>query len=287
LQKTMPSTRTVSMRGIGRPLAPSALARPAAPGRPLRSGVSLAGGGNPRSARQQAALRPAGPEPTRTVDSARRVRVGDGPTRSHARPATPALSDRDAQKRRRANILFVLTVLSACSVFLAVTTKAVGLAYVAGAACLSLVGYVFMLAQQAHMAATPVRARRTAPVHRTHAEDPFAEPRPDRRQPVQHQFRGERAARPPRRRPVEDWIDEDEVDERRARVERHEHRTQSVARAQRDDLASRRREQRRPWSEDPRPSGAVYGEPALFSREQPIVRRERRGHRTVEWSPAV
>jgi len=294
LQKAMPSTRSVSMRGIGRPLAPSALARPAAPARPLRSGVSLAGGGNPRSPRQQAALRPARPEPTRAVDSARRARVGDGPTRSHARPATPALSDRDAQKRRRANVLFVLTVLAACSVFLAATTKTVGLAYVAGAACLSLVGYVFMLAQQAHMKSTPVRARRAPSAHRTHAEDPFGEPRRDRRQPVPQQFRGQRATTPAsRRRPVEDCFDEDiddsEMIERQAtsRHERHEHRTQYVARSQRDDLTARRHEPRRPWSEDPRPSGAVYGEPTLFSREQPVVRRERRGHRTVEWSPAV
>lgn len=284
LQKAVPTTRAGSMRSMARPLAPSALARPAAPGRPLRSGVTLASGGSTRSPRQQAALRPVVENP-RTSDPVRRARVSDPPARRHGSMAS--MSEREALKRRRANVLFVLGVIAACSVFLAVTTKTTGVAWVAGIACISLVGYVFLLAQQANMARPVDRARRDAPAPRRHGPTDATTPRRRPSEPA------------PRRRPQRDaWDARDERPEEwdeemwapRPRPARRPSAS-SVARTTHDELSARRRQPARPrgWSEDPRPSGVVYGDPLFMSREQPIVRRERPNtrRRQPEWSPAV
>ena len=88
------------MRAMGRPLAPSSLARPAAPGRPLRSGVSLASGGSTRSPRQQAAMRPAADTYRQADPSARRTRA-DVATRTHG-GAIAAAGEQESMKRRRA-----------------------------------------------------------------------------------------------------------------------------------------------------------------------------------------
>jgi hypothetical protein len=271
LQRAMPAGRTVSMRGMARPLAPAPLARPAATGRPLRSGVTLAGGGNVRSAGQQAAMRPAGVEHARpSAGPARRRTHGDATGRVARRPA-PAVSGRDALKRRRANVLFVLGVTAACSVFLAVTSKSAGMTYVAVAACLAAVSYVVVLASSAQP--TAARPRRPA-AERAHRRSESG--------PVRAKTHGA-----PTRRPREqvDQFDQYEPAPRVAAAHDHrDHRVQSVTRA-RD--TTRRRELRDDTSYDPRPSGLVYGEPALFA--QPHERAARRaspGHRTVEWSPA-
>ena len=67
LQKTVPS-RGVTMRTMARPLAPSPLSRPAAPGRPvLRSGVKTHDGKTVRSAGQAA---PRHQEPVHQLDLA-------------------------------------------------------------------------------------------------------------------------------------------------------------------------------------------------------------------------
>lgn len=328
LQKAVPTTRAGSMRSMARPLAPSSLARPAAHGRPLRSGVTLASGGSTRSPRQQAALTPRGPEAPRH-DGVRRARVSDAPLRSHG--GVSAIAERDEVKQRRANVLFVLGVVAACSVFLAVTTKTAGVAWVAGLSCISLVGYVFLLAQQANASRPTDRDRRPQPASRQHGRRAVVderemwaderwddEPAPRRAR----EYRGQRAEHEPRHR-------RDELSESRARparparqepaprrraaaaeyVERTEHdgwddemwgerrapRQSRSSRAQlsrpvRDQLSDRRREPARPrsWSEDPHPSGVVYGDPLFMSREQPIVRRQRPAtrRRTTEWSPA-
>ena len=82
------------MRAMGRPLAPSSLARPAAPGRPLRSGVSLASGGSTRSPRQQAAMRPA-------ADTYRADRPVVSPPPRRGRHPHPRWCDRRRQRPRR------------------------------------------------------------------------------------------------------------------------------------------------------------------------------------------
>ncbi len=50
-------------------------------------------------------------------------------------------------KRRRTNVLFVLVVATACSMFLAATTGSTALLYVFALSFLSLCGYVYLLAQ--------------------------------------------------------------------------------------------------------------------------------------------
>ena len=50
-------------------------------------------------------------------------------------------------KRRRSNVLFVLVIVAACSMFLAATTGSTALLYVFALAFLALCGYVYLLAQ--------------------------------------------------------------------------------------------------------------------------------------------
>lgn len=162
LQRAMPSSRTVSMRAMGRPLAPSPLSRPAASGRPtLRSGVRTHGG-NVRSAGQQAAMRSTRPDVARLHDASLRSRPRGEPVRQRAhQPATRSVRDqRDAVRRRRANVLLVLALVAGCSVFLAATTKAQPLAYLAAGSCFAIAAYLLVLGQ----AARPVvPERRGAP----------------------------------------------------------------------------------------------------------------------------
>jgi hypothetical protein len=151
LQRTMPSRG--GMRTMARPLAPSPLSRPAAPGRPvLRSGVRTHG-----PARQPAhqSSRPSRAEAAspRMYDASLRSRShGDRQrTRTH-RPVGPGegrrrLSARDAMKRRRANTLFVLVLISGCSLFLAATTRAESMLYTFVLAFMGLCGYVYLLGQ--------------------------------------------------------------------------------------------------------------------------------------------
>jgi len=172
LQRAMPSSRTVTVRSMGRPLAPSPLPNPAAAGRPvLRSGVRTHGAGNNRSAGQQAAVRPRH-DVARLHDASLRSRShGDPRARSGhpaPAPAEPLVAD---PRRRRANVYFVLVFVLGCSVFLALTTKAQSLVYLAGAAGLSIVAYAYVLGQARHSrrasAPPPPRRRPVAQEHRT------------------------------------------------------------------------------------------------------------------------
>jgi hypothetical protein len=151
LQRAMPSRG--GMRTMARPLAPSPLSRPAAPGRPvLRSGVRTHGPArhpahqSTRSGRAEAAS-------PRLYDASLRSRShGDRQrTRTH-RPVGPGegrrrLSAREAMKRRRANTLFVLVLVSGCSLFLAATTRAESMLYTFVLAFMGLCGYVYLLGQ--------------------------------------------------------------------------------------------------------------------------------------------
>jgi hypothetical protein len=151
LQRTMPSRG--GMRTMARPLAPSPLSRPAAPGRPvLRSGVRTHGPAR-HPAHQSGRSSRADVASPRMYDASLRSRThGDRQrTRTH-RPVGPGegrrqLSAREAMKRRRANTLFVLVLLSGCSLFLAATTRAEALLYTFVLAFMTLCGYVYLLGQ--------------------------------------------------------------------------------------------------------------------------------------------
>jgi len=162
LQRAMPSSRTVSMRSMGRPLAPSPLARPAAAGRPvMRSGVTTHGSGSTRSARQQAAVHPH-PEVARLHDASLRGRTHGESRRHAARPAAPDAAGSSDVRRRRANVIFVLALIAGCSTVLALTTKAQSLVYLAGAAGLSIVAYAYVLGQAGRRQAPRPQVRSVA-----------------------------------------------------------------------------------------------------------------------------
>jgi len=113
-----------------------------------------------RSNRSEGAYRrprPAREEPRYSHDdtapSGRRAH-GDstGERRRPAAPAqrsapTPPSGTRSPAKQRRSNVLFVLVITTACSLFLAVTTSSTVVLYGFVLAALALCGYVYMLAQ--------------------------------------------------------------------------------------------------------------------------------------------
>lgn len=148
LQSTVPSRAGGSLRPVGRPLAPSPLQRPAAGGRP--GDVRVARAGQPsRTHRAPGQMAAASVRP-RTHSGTHTGAHGDhtgGHARSHrqaqVRRSTPA---HDA-KRRRANVLFSLVIVTASTLFLAATTKATAMLYLFALAFLALCGYVYLLAQ--------------------------------------------------------------------------------------------------------------------------------------------
>jgi hypothetical protein len=150
LQRAMPQRS--GMRTMARPLAPSPLTRPAAAGRPaLRSGVRTHA---PASSRHPGhhPPRPIRAEPQRMHEASLRTRNhGDRHrSRSHravGAAARPNVSPRDAMKRRRSNVLFVLVLVAGCSLFLAATTKAQGMLYTFVLVFMALCGYVYLLGQ--------------------------------------------------------------------------------------------------------------------------------------------
>lgn len=183
LQSTAAPARG-SMRTIGRPLAQSPLQRPAAPARPAHviphhrhssvhidtadptgspgqyvepapEGPRYRSHGDPSGAqRRPAERRDRGPRGHGArVDGHPRVNGhahlnGHGHTNGHrqtqmARSVDPMAS----QKRRRGNVLFVLVVATACTLFLAATTSSTALMYAFAASFIALCGYVYLLAQ--------------------------------------------------------------------------------------------------------------------------------------------
>jgi hypothetical protein len=75
----------------------------------------------------------------------------DAPRRTHGDPTGGQRRPGDPTgeiKRRRSNILFVLVVSTACTLFLAATTSSDVMLYLFAIAFLSLCGYVYLLAQQ-------------------------------------------------------------------------------------------------------------------------------------------
>ena len=58
-------------------------------------------------------------------------------------------------KRRRSNVLFLLVITTACTLFLAGTTSSTVLLYVFALSFLALCGYVYLLAQSSQREAGP------------------------------------------------------------------------------------------------------------------------------------
>ena len=198
LQKAVPA-RSVTVRSMARPLAPppplppppSPLRRPAAAGRPvLRSGVRTHE--RPKAVSTlpapQSRTPPPLPAEVRSRTHGSGARAAD---RRRHRPAaaTSPVAVRAGVKRRRANVLFVLVLIAACSLFLAATMQTESLYYVAGAAFVGLCAYVYVLAQ---------RRKREVPAERrdgSHA-GPAASCRPRRRaRPRRRRGRHRRGAR--------------------------------------------------------------------------------------------
>ena len=133
------------------------------------------------------------------IDSARLLRPrrpGPHPRRSPA-ARTPVRSPAaDGVKRRRANVLFVLALTAACTVFLAATSSSPGMTYAAVGACLALAAYVVVLAQASAAGARP----RRQPVSGGRRHEAVVEQAPARRQAAaapSPRYRGERATHAP------------------------------------------------------------------------------------------
>jgi len=149
---TLQSTSTPSRGALrmGRPLAQSPLQRPAAAGRPMHPHhrqASLHGGSTttqtrpPRSSetRSTAQFRTHG-DPS---GAHHRQTHMDRPAPAPRRPVDP----RADVRRRRTNVLFLLVVSTACTLFLAATTSSTVLLYVFVLSFLALCGYVYLLSQ--------------------------------------------------------------------------------------------------------------------------------------------
>ena len=77
------------------------------------------------------------------------------PTGGQRRPAAAPSAQRSPAKRRRSNILFVLVISTACTLFLAATTGSTVMLYGFVLAFLALCGYVYLLAQSSQRDAGP------------------------------------------------------------------------------------------------------------------------------------
>jgi hypothetical protein len=174
LQRAVPS-RGITVRTMGRSLAPSSLSRPAAAGRPgVRGSVRSA-----PSPRGQNSFGP--PRPTR--GDVQRMGEVSLRTRSHGlrdpsepvrRPLTEAGNATSVVKRRRANVLFVLVLTTLCAGFLAATTDNQSMVYVFALGMIALGGYLYLLVtlnqrEQGRPVAEPSRrAPRRAPMPEAH-----------------------------------------------------------------------------------------------------------------------
>lgn len=153
LQSTSMPSRG-GLRTIGRPLAQSPLQRPAAAGRP----------GQPAHAHHRQASLHSGVTSTpqrasRSIEARNQpqFRSHGDPTGGHHRQthmdrqATASRAQRPREgsdvRRRRTNVLFLLVISTACTLFLAATTASTVMLYVFALSFLALCGYVYLLAQ--------------------------------------------------------------------------------------------------------------------------------------------
>jgi hypothetical protein len=141
LQKAMPA-RSVQMRTIGRGLVGSPLERPAAAGRPVDSRAFRG-----QRTHTHTSVRQGGQAGRMGHPATPRMHEARLRSRTHGPAERRELSPRDAQKRRRANVLFLLVLSTGCSLYLAVITEAAAAMYVFALAFLALAGYLYLLGQ--------------------------------------------------------------------------------------------------------------------------------------------
>jgi hypothetical protein len=164
LQRTVPA-RGVAVRSMGRSLAPSMLARPAAPGRPdTRNGARVNGVVSSRMA-------PTSPT-TRPVRRDARMQEATLRPRQHGGAAEPRLAPglaggRAAEaRRRRANVLFLLVLTTVCAGFLAATTDSKAMVYLFAVSIVALGGYIYLLVTVNQQLGVRAEAPRRAPAPR-------------------------------------------------------------------------------------------------------------------------
>ena len=127
LQRAVPTRTMVPMRSMGRPLAsPSPLSRPAAPGRPGQMHRTAAA---PVAGQRMHAA---------TIDRT---------TGQHRQAHLHKVSQRELVRRRRANIFFMLVLVTGVTAFLAATTKANSMVYAFTFSFISLCCYCYKLVQ--------------------------------------------------------------------------------------------------------------------------------------------
>ncbi len=308
LQKAVPA-RSVTVRSMARPLAPppplppppSPLRRPAAAGRPvLRSGVRTHE--RPKAVSTLPAPQRRTPPPlpaevrSRTHGSG--ARAADRRRHRPAGAASP-VAVRDGVKRRRANVLFVLVLMAACSLFLAATMQTESLYYVAGAAFVGLCAYVYVLAQRRkrevpaarRAARTPARLRRSDLDDELDGEAEVDEaPAPERRRRshgpnVRYEERPARTRRSPspdptgaRRRPLEPVGEP-------AAARRRTHRSAADEALVTGAVRRRPRPDDRPRAARSRQAPARRGE--VRSGRRPARDASAAMARSERWSPAV
>jgi hypothetical protein len=188
LQRAVPG-RGVSVRSMGRSLAPSMLSRPAAPGRPdNRNGARATGVVSSRMAPTSPSTRPMRRDVRMQEVALRPRQHGTG---AEPRPAVGLTGSRAAEaKRRRANVLFLLVLTTVCAGFLSATTDSKAMVYLFAVSMVALGGYVYLLVtiNQQQMgdvgvARRPAASRRRAPARQYADEyEVWDEPAPRPRQ---------------------------------------------------------------------------------------------------------
>jgi hypothetical protein len=133
LERTVPTRSVGGVRSMARPLTSSPLQRPAATGRPGQPG------------RVHLTSVPADRPSMWAGEPVRRVREHGDDTGSTRR--APQISRREAIRRRRTNVLFVLVITVGMTLFLAATTQSQAMVYAFALAFVSLCGYCYKLAQ--------------------------------------------------------------------------------------------------------------------------------------------
>ena len=134
LQSTVPARAGGSLRPVGRPLAPSSMQRSTG-----RHGVSHRAHVEPRNRSHRAEMREASVR--------RHTEPAAAPHRAHRQTQVRRPDPAQDVRRRRANVLFVLVLTTAATLFLAATTKATAMLYLFALAFLALCGYVYLLSQ--------------------------------------------------------------------------------------------------------------------------------------------
>jgi len=141
LQRAVPTRNMTPMRSMARPLAPSPLQKPAVQHRSAQL---------PRAHGLPGSSATAGIERQHfTGELARRAPREQVREHGHRQAHLQArqISRREIIRRRRSNVLFVLVMANALTLFLAATTKAHVMVYGFALAFVSLCGYVYKLAQ--------------------------------------------------------------------------------------------------------------------------------------------